>query len=395
MRSRTYTLAAVAVGLLLSPPNLCGQLRTDTLEHGGLDREYRTFIPQAFTPNMPAVLIFHGSWPEEGQWTIDYTQLNRVADTAGFIAVYPQSVPDRWHAGGGVSPEPPVDDLGFVEALIDTLADRYEINRARVYICGLNYGGGMVIQCAFQIADRFAAGAIVNAFFTQRQVDNRTLSRPFPWLMCMGTAHPAYGGVPSVLWGAEETLEWWLQLNNCTLPGDTARLPDLDPADGCTVEKISFAFSPHGAPVAYYKIINGGMAWPGSSGSYAWEGNKNMDMDAGVEIWEFFKDISNPFVTSSDIPSRNAVPSAFGLMQNYPNPFNPSTSIEYALPHAGNATLDIYTILGEKVATIVDGDHPAGTFTTTWDASGLPSSVYFYRLSAGDYVQIKKMVLVK
>jgi photosystem II stability/assembly factor-like uncharacterized protein len=89
------------------------------------------------------------------------------------------------------------------------------------------------------------------------------------------------------------------------------------------------------------------------------------------------------------------LPKSYALRQNYPNPFNPSTTIEYALPHAGFTTLSIYNVYGEEIATLFAGERPAGTFSTTWDASGLPSGVYFYRLTAGEYVQTKKAVLMK
>jgi hypothetical protein len=91
----------------------------------------------------------------------------------------------------------------------------------------------------------------------------------------------------------------------------------------------------------------------------------------------------------------NVVPDEYSLSQNYPNPFNPSTTIEFALPHAGYVNLKVYNVLGEQVATLAEGDHAAGTFKTLWDASGLPSGVYFYRLTAREYVQTKKMVLMK
>ena len=85
----------------------------------------------------------------------------------------------------------------------------------------------------------------------------------------------------------------------------------------------------------------------------------------------------------------------FRLSSNYPNPFNPSTTIEYTLPHAGYATLRVYNVLGEDVATLLDGEKAVGTFTATWDASGMPSGVYFYRLTVGEYVQTRKMVLMR
>jgi ligand-binding sensor domain-containing protein len=99
-------------------------------------------------------------------------------------------------------------------------------------------------------------------------------------------------------------------------------------------------------------------------------------------------------VEESDIPG-SILPLSHKLSQNYPNPFNPSTTIEFALPHAGYVTLKVYNVLGEEVAALVEGDHAAGTFKATWDASGLPSGVYFYRLTAGEYVQTKKMILMK
>jgi photosystem II stability/assembly factor-like uncharacterized protein len=89
------------------------------------------------------------------------------------------------------------------------------------------------------------------------------------------------------------------------------------------------------------------------------------------------------------------LPTEYRLYQNYPNPFNPSTTIEFALPHGGFVALKVYNLLGEEVATLIAGEHAAGTFKATWDAGGLPSGVHFYRLTAGEYVQTKKMVLMK
>jgi hypothetical protein len=98
----------------------------------------------------------------------------------------------------------------------------------------------------------------------------------------------------------------------------------------------------------------------------------------------------------SDISAWDAdVPTKYALFQNYPNPFNPSTTIEFALPHAGFVTLKVFNVLGKEVATLMAGEHAAGTFKATWDASGLPSGVYFYRLTAGEYFQTQKMVLMK
>ena len=85
----------------------------------------------------------------------------------------------------------------------------------------------------------------------------------------------------------------------------------------------------------------------------------------------------------------------FALYQNYPNPFNPQTIINYELPTMTNVELNIYNLLGQKVVTLVSGKQKAGHHHVEWDASGFPSGVYFYRIKAGTYTDIKKMLLVK
>jgi Tol biopolymer transport system component len=90
-----------------------------------------------------------------------------------------------------------------------------------------------------------------------------------------------------------------------------------------------------------------------------------------------------------------AVPQEFWLAQNYPNPFNPSTVIEYTLPEENFVTLSVYNSLGEEVAVLVRGVRSAGVNSVTFDAGKLPSGVYLYRLSAGSFVETRKLVLVK
>ena len=90
-----------------------------------------------------------------------------------------------------------------------------------------------------------------------------------------------------------------------------------------------------------------------------------------------------------------AIPSHFELSQNYPNPFNPSTSIKYQIASASHVTLEIFDILGRAVATLVNEVKQPGTYTIRWDASNMASGAYFYRIQAGDFLQTRKLLLIK
>jgi len=89
------------------------------------------------------------------------------------------------------------------------------------------------------------------------------------------------------------------------------------------------------------------------------------------------------------------VPASFALHHNYPNPFNPSTTISYELPGRSFVTLRIFNVLGQGVATLVNREVGLGKHQVQWDAAGLPSGVYFYRLDAEGYIMSRKMILTK
>ena len=89
------------------------------------------------------------------------------------------------------------------------------------------------------------------------------------------------------------------------------------------------------------------------------------------------------------------IPSSFNLSQNFPNPFNPSTIISWQSPVGSQQTLKIYDVLGNDITTLVNEYKPAGRYETEFNASTLPSGVYFYQLRAGDFVETKKMLLLK
>ena len=97
----------------------------------------------------------------------------------------------------------------------------------------------------------------------------------------------------------------------------------------------------------------------------------------------------------TSIGNSEGIPENFSLSQNYPNPFNPSTQIKFSIPVASFVTLEVYSALGGKVRTLVSTNMSPGVYSFGFNASDLSSGIYFYRIQANDYVEIKKMLLIK
>jgi flagellar hook assembly protein FlgD len=89
------------------------------------------------------------------------------------------------------------------------------------------------------------------------------------------------------------------------------------------------------------------------------------------------------------------MPGTFSLSQNYPNPFNPSTKISFFIPKEAFVKLEIYNSTGEKVSTLVSENLTAGNYKYEWNAKSLPSGIYFYKMTADNFVQTRKMILLK
>ena len=143
-----------------------------------------------------------------------------------------------------------------------------------------------------------------------------------------------------------------------------------------SLQKVSLSYSLEAAPgVTYYYRVSA-VDSAGNEGEYSNEVQATIPI--GIKIERFLK-----------------YPKSFFLMQNYPDPFNQVTEIGYTLPKGTSVKLEVYNLLGQKVATLVDGRQTAGKKAITWNAGSLSSGVYIYRLCAGAYTQTKKMVLLK
>ena len=110
--------------------------------------------------------------------------------------------------------------------------------------------------------------------------------------------------------------------------------------------------------------------------------------------------VSSEFATDVPDNGSQSVPSDYKLSDNYPNPFNPTTTIEFYLPRPSHVSVEIFNLLGRKVAVLADAEYTAGNHTLTWsglssDGHAVSSGTYFYRMEAGAFIQTKKMLFVK
>lgn len=111
--------------------------------------------------------------------------------------------------------------------------------------------------------------------------------------------------------------------------------------------------------------------------------------------WAFTPNKRIVITTPSSLINLNETVESYNLSQNYPNPFNPVTKIQFSIAKSSDVTLKVYDATGKEVINLVNQQMNAGLYSVTWDASAVPSGVYFYKLKSGNFTETKRMVLVK
>ena len=169
---------------------------------------------------------------------------------------------------------------------------------------------------------------------------------------------------------------------------------------------IAFRYKCHyDTPKEQYINVNGNRA-----ATLSFEGNTTTWLEIGTSVnlnqgsntiqmelfwgWMYLDYLAVPG-TITNVADINEIPINYSLEQNYPNPFNPVTNIKFSLPSNQKVVLKIFDVLGKEIKVLVDEEKSAGTYNVTFDASNISSGVYFYRLEAGSFTKINKMVFLK
>ena len=282
---RKFIISVIVMpAFVLAPVISFAESINGTIEFEGRTRDYILFLPMNYESqdSLPLVMNLHGSYTGfNGYWQLNYTGMNEVADTSGFMVLYPSGILEDGSAGGWFTDvDDPVNGVGFIDALLDTISDLYKVNSDQIYSCGTSAGGSMSCKLASELPDRIAAIASNAGSISGGVMNNVDLKRPMPFLCINGTEDSYLG--------AELTVEFWKELNICSEP-DTLIIPDTNLEDNSTVEKITCANQGTGCEVILYRVINGGHTWPGATYDIPSVGNTNRDINANVEIWNFFK----------------------------------------------------------------------------------------------------------
>lgn len=344
--------------------------------YGGQLRDYRLHIPASYNAATaaPLVLNLHGYTSNNWQQEI-YSNLNSIADTAGFIIALPNGTFDAlgnqfWNVGFAPSD---VDDVGFLNALMDTIIQHYNIDQQRIYSTGMSNGGFMSYLMACQ-SDRIAAIASVTGTMTDPTYNECQPSRPMPVLEIHGTADDVvpYDGQINFR-PIPEVIDYWVNFNHCDPTPVVTDVPDSDPADGATAVHYVYSGGDNGATVEHYKIIGGGHTWPGALFDI---GVTCHDFSASQEIWRFFTQYSLSTGTNNIRPE--------SPVNVFPNPASDLIEIQYDGSKA--ADLKLIDFQGNVLIQASFQDQ------ATLDISAYPAGMYFVEINAGGERTMEKVV---
>jgi polyhydroxybutyrate depolymerase len=293
-----------------------------SIQHDGLTRYFRYYIPENIADRPALVLLLHGG--TQSMRKIFRTRAGgtqewqHLADEYGFLLLTPNGVNvkdgdtkgDRqnWNdcrvAMKGDNSSSTADDVGFVSDLLSWAVTHYHINESRIYSTGASNGGMMTLRLVTELGDKLAAAAV---FIANQPVktDCRQPVTPIPMLMMSGTDDPLMlwkGGKirdrGPVMMSAPETLDFWLKVNQADKNRvSTVQLPDIDPEDDSMIFKSVYPAKPGGQPLWFYKVVGGGHTMPSVKHKVPFlahflVGNQNRDLEGADEAWNFLRRFS-------------------------------------------------------------------------------------------------------
>jgi len=332
---------------------------------------YYLFKPANYTPatHFPLVLCLHGSG-ERGDnpsavknnsmatvWARDSNQ----ARWPCFILV-PQCPTNGWW--------PDVNLILTVNNIVDSLRSEFSLDTNRLYITGLSMGGYGTWSTIAYFPHKYAAAVPMSG---GGDPSTATLIKHIP----IWNFHGAQDGTVNV--SASRQMISALENTGCTIVYTNCHNGDCTGlSDSALADKIK-----SGAKKLYTEYQYGG--------HLIWDQAYNTAL---LSSW-LFAQSTGQISSSIDQEPIHVLPEEPALSQNFPNPFNPSTEIRFSVENSCHVNLCVYDILGRDVVTLIDEKKSAGMYSVTFNAHNIPSGVYFYRIKAGNFASVKKLMVVK
>jgi polyhydroxybutyrate depolymerase len=302
-----------------------------------------------------------------------YSQFDVIADVQDFIVVYPNAISSNWALFDD-------SDMNFLDHLIDTVRERYSVNEC-LFFMGMSQGGFMSYKLACEYTGDIKAIASVTGNMTTFLQATCQGPSGIPLMQFHGTADatvPYNGtfGIPPI----ENTIDFWVEKNECSPVAQFEELPDTHPEDNCTASSYLYDGGIQESKVVFYKIENGGHSWPGAF-PIASLGNTNQDINASVLIGEFFK-------SYCESPSAVRPKEMENPISIYPNPA--STEIILDLPNR-KFDISIFDAVGKERIKLTNKGRKVNA-----DISGLEAGLYIIQFSSEEkFLFGQRLVIIK
>ena len=313
MKKLHFVFLSFSLILLTSfSTQIIDNISKETLIHEGLERTYFLHIPKNYdvTKGYPLVIGLHGGGGKAKKFNRSTKgRFNELSDEEGFIIVYPQGIDKSWNDHNernsyGEARQKNINDVGFIEALIEKLEEDYNLDSNYIFACGISNGGLMSATLATRLHPRIKAIGMVSSNFSKAHFKEmkETNPEPFPIIIIQGTEDPIFpyneGEIAlfkqkrGEIIGAEKSISFMLSLNGNTTEGSETQLPNNAPFDQC--KSVLIEYSNQANPnlkVSFIKVFGGGHTWPGGI-QYLPKGiigKVTRDFNAADQLWEFFK----------------------------------------------------------------------------------------------------------
>jgi polyhydroxybutyrate depolymerase len=363
-----------------------------TLFFDGENRNYIVYIPASYngSVNYPLLFSFHGGAGTSSGF-INVNDMRPIADTANFIAIYPQGAIDYAGADPGTAPSTswlhkiPTshNDVNFISAIIDTLSNEYSVDLQRIYACGYSEGGIFSYELGCRLNNKIAAFASVSGSMLTDSYRSDygfglcTPTHPTSVLLIPGTSdgnfHSTYSGFQPYYMSVNEITDYWSDFNNTDLNPIITPIANISTNDGSTVQSRVWENGDNCVRVEELKVIGGDHDWPGSFG--------NMDISASAEIWNFVSKYDiNGLINCA---STNIISTSDLEIKIFPNPTSDFITINSL--DKGNLSYSIFSTIGKMV---MKGN--INTSNPKINISNLEPQLYILMIGGNSFKIIKK-----